>query len=172
MKAFLLLGAFVSGLALVIAAAYLGGYLAAIAIPKAYFAFFGSAHKRWALAIMDALAMALPFFLLSLAWCWLTLRRAGASLKVAAWCCLAGIVAGLTYTQVQSAITLRALEGAPNSASFLGYLWRVFPPLAVLDLLAFPVGFLAAVALLHRHLRTSLVGTRQYPRSTDPDAAQ
>jgi hypothetical protein len=148
MRNFLPLAAFISGLALVIASIYLGGFLAAIAIPKAYFTFFGPEHKRWALALMELGTMALPFFLLSFAWCWLTLRGAGASLKVTAGCCLAGIVTGLIYTEIDFALTLRALEAAPH-ASILVYWWRAFPPpWAILDQLAFPAGCVAAVALI------------------------
>jgi hypothetical protein len=151
MKNLRYLGAFVSGVALVIAAAYVGGFLAAIAIPKAYFVFFGNEHKAWALAIMDAPTMALPFFLFSLAWCWVTLRHVRSSPTVAAWCCLSGIVVALYCTEIQSALTLRALEATPNPAFFLSYLWRVVPPLwAILDLVAFPAGLIAAVALLRR----------------------
>lgn len=156
MKTLLYLGAFISGLALVIAAAYFGGFLAAIAIPKAYFTFFGREHRSWALAIMDAVTMALPFFLLSLAWCWLTLRRAGSSLNMAAVCCLAGILAGLIYTEVDLALTLHELDAAANSTSFLVYLWRAFPPpWAILDLVAFPAGFVVAVAIMRRSTPTA-----------------
>jgi hypothetical protein len=145
------IGALVSGIALVIVAMYVGGFLAAVAIPRSYFDAFGSGHRKLALAVLDSFTMALPFFLLSFAWCWFTLRAAITTLTVAAWCCIAGIVIGLAGTEVQAAMTLRTLEATPNPSSFFSYLWRVLPPIQVLlDLLAFPAGLVAAVWFVER----------------------
>jgi hypothetical protein len=144
-------GAFISGIALVTVAMYLGGFLAAITIPRSYFDAFGGGHRKLALAVLDGFAVALPFFLLSFAWCWLTLRAAVTTLKVAAWCCVAGIGIGLAVTEVQSALTLRTLEAMPNPSSFFSSLWRVLPPMRALpDLLAFPAGLIAAVWFAQR----------------------
>jgi len=121
-----------SGLALVVAGAYFSGYLAALAVPKAYFAFFGREHR-------------------TLAWCWLTLRPAASSIKEAAWFCFGGIVLGFAYEEWLSAIALRAAEDLPNPSSFFTYLWRVVPAWRALpNVLAFPVGLLAAFALVRR----------------------
>jgi hypothetical protein len=140
-----------SGLALVVAGAYFSGYLAALAVPKAYFAFFGREHRTLAWVFVDFAYVALPFFLLSLAWCWLTLRPAASSIKEAAWFCFGGIVLGFAYEEWLSAIALRAAEDLPNPSSFFTYLWRVVPAWRALpNVLAFPVGLLAAFALVRR----------------------
>jgi hypothetical protein len=145
------MGAFISGIALVTVAVYLGGFLAAIAIPRSYFNAFGSEHKKLALAILEVVAMALPYFVLSFIWCWLTLRGAVTRLKVVALCCVTGIVIGLAYTEVQSAMMLRTLESLPNPPSFLSYLWRVLAPVwALPNLFAFPAGLVAAVWFVRR----------------------
>jgi hypothetical protein len=143
-------GAFISGIALVTAAVYLGGFLAAFAVPKTYFDVFGSEHRKLAFAVLDGFTMALPFFLLSCAWCWLTLRAAVAAVTVATWCCVVGIMIGLASIEVQSAETLRTLE-ATNSSLFFPYLWRVLQSGSALpDLLAFPAGLVAAASLVPR----------------------
>ncbi|MFY7939785.1 MAG: hypothetical protein ACOVOX_02655 [Burkholderiaceae bacterium] len=45
------------------AVVYLGGWLAAIAVPAAYFARFGREHLELALALLNLFAWALPVFL-------------------------------------------------------------------------------------------------------------
>src|ERR1700733_2932672 len=127
MKHLLRIGAFVSGFALALAGAYFSGYLAALALPKAYIAFFGREHRRLAWAIVEFVHMALPFFLLSLAWCWLTLRGAASSIKQVAWFCFGGILLGLVYEEWLAAMSLRAAEGQQNASSLLPYMWRVLP---------------------------------------------
>ncbi len=144
-------GAFLSGLALILACVYVGGFLAALAIPKAYFALFGREHERLALVILDGLTTAVPFFLLSLVWCGLTLHGNASTLRVAAWCCLTGIVVGLVYVEVWSALELRAAEALSDPPSFFAYLWRVAP--AWWDfpqILAFPGGLGVATVLIRR----------------------
>jgi hypothetical protein len=154
MKYLLRIGVFVSGVALALAAGYFSGYLAALVVPKAYFAFFGREHRTLAWIIVNLVYVALPFFLLSLGWCWLTLRAATSSIKEAAWFCFGGIVLGLVYEEWMSAIALRAAEGLPNSSSFSSYLWRVLPNWRDLpNFLAFPAGLVAAFALVRRPLR-------------------
>lgn len=145
-------GAFLSGLGLVIASVYIGGYLAALPIiPKAYFAFFGHAHERLALAILGGVTKALPFFLLSIVWCWLTLRGKSSALRVAVWCCLAGMVVGLIGVQVWSALDLRSAEALVDPSSFFADLWRVTPSWwNFAPMLAFPGGLLVATILSHR----------------------
>jgi hypothetical protein len=159
------MGAFISGIALVTVAVYLGGVLAALAIPQSYFDAFGGEHKKLALAIMEFVAMSLPCFLLSFVWCWLTLRNAVTRLKMVAWCCVTGIVIGLVYIEVQSAITLRTLESMSNPPSFISYLWRILAPVwAFPDLLAFPAGLFAAVWLVRR----TRISRKGHPSITQP----
>ena len=56
----LLFLAFVAGILLYQAAVYIGGILAAIAIPKAYFAWFGRPRLELALAALNLATFALP----------------------------------------------------------------------------------------------------------------
>lgn len=151
MKHLLRIGVFISGFALALAGSYCSGYLVALALPQAYVAFFGREHRTLAWAIVEFVHMALPFFLLSLAWCWLTLRAVASSIKEVAWFCLGGIVLGLVYEEWLSAISLRAAEDAQNASSLFTYLWRVLPKWwALPNVLAFPAGLLAAFALVRR----------------------
>jgi len=149
-RRFYRVSAFISGLALVLACVYVGDYLAALAVPKAYFAFFGREHQRLALATLSCITVAVPFFLVSLAWCWLMLRGRGAAIRSAAWCCVAGMAAGLIYVLVWSGLTLRAAEALAAPPSLFAYLLRVTPPWwALPQMLALPGG-LAVAAMLSR----------------------
>src|SRR6266478_450093 len=58
--------ALASGFVLYMVVVYLVGFLAAIAIPKAYFEFFGRQHATLALTLLDAATLALPSFMRSL----------------------------------------------------------------------------------------------------------
>jgi hypothetical protein len=152
MKHLLRIGFFVSGFALTVAAGYFSGYLAALVVPKTYFVFFGYKHRTLAWVIVNFLYFALPFFLLSLGWCWLTLRAASSSIKEAAWFCFGGILLGLVYEEWLAATALRAAEGLPNPSYFITYLWHALPNWPALpNLLAFPAGLLAAFALVRRN---------------------
>ena len=56
--------AFVAGIWLYQVAVVVGGFLASIAIPKAYFAWFGRSHVELALAVFDTATFAVPIALL------------------------------------------------------------------------------------------------------------
>lgn len=59
--------AFASGIVLCNVNVYIAGYLAAIAIPREYFLFFGE-HITLALLVLDMLNFAVPIFVLSVIW--------------------------------------------------------------------------------------------------------
>lgn len=67
-KTFSAAGALISGIILCNAFVYIEGYLAAIAIPREYFSFFGKDHIRIALFILDIFTFALPYCFMGLIW--------------------------------------------------------------------------------------------------------
>ncbi len=82
-----------SGVVLYRVVIHVGGYLAAIAVPTGYFAWFG-ANKTLALTLQHALTFALPIFVLAVTWSFLSIRPVRTRHRRATLCCLAGVVAG------------------------------------------------------------------------------
>lgn len=137
--------AFFSGLFLYNVFVYLGGMLSAIQIPNGYFDFFGSQHKVLALFVLEATTFAFPCFLLSAIWSWITLRTLSPVRDVAKWC-FGGILFGWLYWQAKFIFIVLP---EPNLSSVVELLAAslVTPVWTVLNVLAVPLGFIAAVLL-------------------------
>ena len=137
--------AFVSGVVLYNVFVFFGGFLSAIAIPKAYFGFFGTEHKVLALFVLEAATFALPCFALSAIWSWATLRWLS-PVRVAATWCLIGIVIGWVYWRLR--YVALALE-VPDHYSLPSLVaMSVIPPVwAVLNVLTVPLGLGLGFAL-------------------------
>ena len=86
MTTFQRIAAFVSGFILCIVVVFIGGYLAALPIPRAYFEWFGQ-NKVLALSVAEAVVFALPVFLLAFTWSYFTIQLIrGVSQSVFKWC--------------------------------------------------------------------------------------
>ena len=139
--------AFVSGFALYNAVVLVGGFLAAVAIPQAYFAWFGQ-NKVLALVLEEAVVFALPVFLLALVWSHLTVRAFRGAWRQSTKWCFGGLafawLAWLVYGLVQL-----AENPVPNQFPFGTLLVSLLvPPLwGVLNVLAAPCGVLLGGAL-------------------------
>lgn len=131
---------FLSGVLLYSAAVYIGGYLAAIAIPQAYFDSLGI-YKTLALIIEEALFYALPIFLLAAAWGYVTIRPLKIGYRKATLWCLAGVVAGWLGWMAH-ALILFATDPEPNNFSLekLTLLMIIPPVWGVLNIAAAPSG--------------------------------
>ena len=139
--------AFVSGLALYNAIILVGGFLAAVAVPQAYFAWFGQ-NKALALVLEEAIVFALPVFLLALFWSHLTVRAfRGAWRQATKWC-----FGGLAFAWLAWLVYgLAQLAANPVSNQFqlpTLLLSLLVPPLwGILNVLAAPCGVLLGGAL-------------------------
>ncbi|PRC93177.1 hypothetical protein [Solimicrobium silvestre] len=80
--------AVISGIVLGNLIIYVSGYLAAIAIPREYFLWFGKPHITMALIIYDAIVMGLPRVIIATIWCVCTILvfRKKYLLLITAWC--------------------------------------------------------------------------------------
>jgi hypothetical protein len=154
--------ALASGFVIYMVVVYLVGFLAAIAIPKAYFEFFGRQHATLALTLLDAATLALPSFMLSLAWFWVTLRWIARPPRVAVWWCLGGIAIAWLYWQVDFVLwyqSHRTEDMFPLATMLFNTL---IPPIwGISTVLAVPAGLVIAtwmastsVQVAKRHLRT------------------
>ena len=144
---------FVSGALLLMASQWLTGFLEAVPTPQGFRQQFG-AHRTLALVCDQAIFVALPVFLIAIAWGYLTLRP----LRSVAWkglgWCLAGVVLMMIGQDVR--LLMEFLDepapaggGGMSAGSLLGIL--VFPwqmPWAILTTYAAPLGLVAAAALL------------------------
>jgi hypothetical protein len=134
--------AFVSGFALYNTVVLVGGFLAAVAIPQAYFAWFGQ-NKVLALVLAEAVVFALPVFLLALVWSHLTVRGYRGAWRQATKWCFGGLafawLAWLVYGLAQL-----AANPVPNQFPLGTLLLSLLvPPLwSVLNVLAAPCGVL------------------------------
>ena len=147
--------ALVSGLIFNPAIVYVGGFLAAITIPKAYFDLFSRSHLWLALTIEEAIIFALPCFLLTLGWTWLTLR----TLTPTRWVCLAyatGVALGWGGLMLDGAIDISKSDYAASMSTLQLAKWMLIPAVyGVLNTLSLPMGVLVGGALSRRRLHTA-----------------
>lgn len=150
MKPFPRAAAFISGVALHVAFLFVVGFLAAVHIPRAYFDGFGE-HRAIGRALEEAFVMALPTFLLALAWSFLTVRSLkGAGRTTTAWC-FAGFAAAWLASLCQTLVHLSANpvpHQYPLSTLLVSFL--VPPVWAMLNAVAAPVGILAGGSLARK----------------------
>jgi len=150
-------GAFASGVLLNQALAVCFGVLAAVTIPKGYFAWFG-AHKVVALVIEEAAVMALPAFLIAFLWGRLTVGLSGLSRREGALWCLAGLCVAWGVSEVLFMVDFQAMQvSEPLPLPKLLMLFLVPPVWAFLSMLAPPLGVLMA----------SGIGRRGHPPTAD-----
>lgn len=88
----------------------LAGRLAAIAIPHAYFAWWGSAHVAWGLALLQLVTMALPIAALVAVGTLAALRGLGGGRLMAIGVCL-GLFAGWVWESATGLLQLQAQVG-------------------------------------------------------------
>jgi hypothetical protein len=134
--------AFVSGVVLYNLVILVGGFLAAVAVPQAYFAWFGQ-NKVLALATEEAVVYALPVFVLATLWSHITVRVFPGAWRQATRWCFAGLafawLAWLAYSLAQF-VTNPVPNQFPVGTLLLSLL---VPPLwGVLNVLAAPCGVL------------------------------
>ncbi len=92
----------------------LAGWLAAIAIPQAYFAWWGPAHVAWGLALLQLVTMALPIAVLVAGGTLAALRGLGGGRLMAMGVCL-GLLAGWVWESATGLLQLQAQVG--------GHIW-------------------------------------------------
>ena len=80
-----------------VAVVYLGGILAAVAIPESYFAFFGREKGQLALALLNFASWALPVLVAVFVVAFLTLRVLRGSPRSGAWALALGMLAAFLY---------------------------------------------------------------------------
>jgi hypothetical protein len=139
--------AFVSGLALYNALVFVGGFLAALPIPRAYFAWFGQ-HTVLALLLEEAIVFALPVFFLALAWSYLTIRPFRSAWWPATKWCFGGF-AFAWFAWLAYGLASLVANPVPNQFPF-GTLLLSFliPPVwGILNTLAAPCGVLLGGSL-------------------------
>ena len=107
-----------------LAANYLGGILAAVAIPSAYFQWFGRENVNLALALMFAATWSLPVAAAVAAGVVPVLLVAGHLWRVAAAALLGGMVCTFLYWQVQFA--LQYMQSAGNGSGFMHAFFQSF----------------------------------------------
>jgi hypothetical protein len=140
--------AFISGLVLYNVFVFIGGVLEAIVIPKAYFTFFGAQHKALSLFILEAVTFAMPCFILSTIWSWLTLHWLPPVRACAKWY-LIGIVGGWLYWQLQFMVVALEVPDHPSIPALLA-MSVITPVWAILNALAVPLGLGFALLLAGR----------------------
>jgi hypothetical protein len=140
-----------SGVLLFVATEFIAGYLAAIAIPADFFAFFGKARPGFPLFIVQVTVVAIPLCLFALVWCWLTIYWSVDQPARTAALCLAGFLAGLAVLNIMFVLDFVALD-ADGKVSLRVYLQNLLWPSwwALPGLLAVPVGIGAAAWLRAR----------------------
>jgi hypothetical protein len=135
---------------------YLVGFLAAIAIPKAYFELFGRQHVTLALTLLDAATLALPSFMLSLAWFWVTLRWITRPPRIAVWWCAGGIAIAWLYWQVDFVLWYQShrTEDMLSLATML-FNTLVSPVWGIATVLAVPAGLAMAAWIASTSVRVT-----------------
>jgi hypothetical protein len=128
-----------------------GGVLAAIGIPRAYFAFFGRQHQELALAVLQFVSFALPVALIVAGGTLAIQRLLGRNPKAVLSAVLAGLVLCCVYWMADGVLTPHAgLAGEPFEPSTL-LMHRLTPPWwAVSGLLAPWLGFALGAWLVLR----------------------
>ena len=146
--------ALASGFVLYMVVVYLVGFLAAIAIPKAYFQFFGRQHATLALTLLDAATLALPSFMLSLAWFWVTLRWIARPPRVAVFWCLGGIALAWLYWQIDFVLWYQSHRTQDMSALATMLFNTLAPPVwGIPNVLAVPAGLVIAAWMASTSVR-------------------
>ena len=146
--------AFLSGFLLFAALTYVSGYLAAVVIPRSYFEYFGRQHLTLALVIEEAIVIALPLFLLSVAWAYLSLRPMRVQRSKAMLSCLAGLLvaqAAFDIYLLRAFIEMPVPDGGQKVPVLTFVFETIFPwsqPWAYLNVLAAPAGIVVASLLL------------------------
>lgn len=150
MKRIALITVLISGALLYSLAVYVGGYLAAIAIPSAYFDFFG-ANKVLALVVEEAFVYALPIFVLAAVWGYVSIRPLRATHRKATLWCLVGVAAAWLGWTLQT-LAYFASNPSPNQFPLEALALQVLvPPVwALLNLAAVPCGVMFAGWLVGR----------------------
>jgi hypothetical protein len=133
MSAFRVVLALVAGALLYhVAVVYLGGVLAAIGIPKSYFAFFGREWAELAHAVLNLVSWALPVLVAVALGALLFLRVLRGSLRSCAWALSLGMLACFLYWHASFASSMASEPGSTLSfgqafTSTLLPVWWVAP---------------------------------------------
>jgi len=149
------IGLVVSGFLLFRVLEFVAGYLAAMAIPRAYFQFFAP-YTAVSLFLLWTVLFALPYFLLSFPWCAGTLRWYRNSLQQAAAWCFAGMTLAWSLSLVNTMLFL--LDGTGPDGTWLQSIVvsMLLPPwYAALSAWAPWLGLAAAVFMLGRSGRST-----------------
>ena len=144
-----------SGVLLFVATQFITGYLAAIAIPGDFFAFFGRERTGLALFIVHFTVLAIPLCLVALIWSWLTFHWSGEQIARTAALCLAGWLTGLAVPNTVTVLDFVALDAdgkVPLEMFVRNLLWPFWWVLPIL--LAVPTG-IGVAAWLYAHRRGS-----------------
>ena len=133
-----------------VAVVFLGGILAAVAIPKEYFALFDRKHVSLALALMFSITWALPVAAVVASGVFLSLRAIGTRVLPSAVFVFVGMAGCFLYWQFASASFL--VESSGPGFSLLQGLALSFtvPWFSIPNLLAPWLGFAAGVWLMAR----------------------
>jgi hypothetical protein len=130
-----------------VAVVYLGGVLAAIGIPRAYFAFFGRERTELALALLNLVVWALPVFVAVFLGALVALRVLHGTLRSSAWALALGMLGAFVYWQV-SLVVLVPSESSSMLSFGQAFISTLFSPWWVAPNLVAPwVGLALAVLL-------------------------
>ena len=143
MKKLLTVAAVLSGYIFFEVLQYIVGYLAALAISREYFLWFGKQHSMLALAIEEGFIIALPMFILSIAWSIFTNIIFGKNHLLISTACLIGFFLHWIVTIFNTDI------------NFMLVLSSMFQPYNILKTVAVPIGILCAGFVLPRFSRTN-----------------
>lgn len=143
MKKLLAVAAVLSGYILFEVLEYIVGYLAALAIPREYFLWFGKQHVVLALTIEEAFIIALPMFLLSIIWSIFTNLIFGKNYLLISAACLIGYLLNWSVTIFNTDI------------NFMLVLSTMFQPYYILTTIAVPIGILCAGFVLRKFNRAN-----------------
>jgi len=139
--------AFLAGVWLYQAAVNVGGVLAAIAIPKSYFDWFGREHNATALALLHFVGFALPVAVLVAGGTLAAVRLIGAKPSSVLWFVFLGQLACYAFWVAATLVHVWAIGGDP--ASFL--IQMLLPPWWALPAAIAPwAGFAFAVWVAQR----------------------
>jgi len=143
MKKLLAVAAVLSGYIFFEVLQYIVGHLAALAIPREYFLWFGKQHSMLALAIEEGVIIALPMFILSAIWSIFTNLIFGKNHLLISTACLIGYFFHWIVTIFNTHI------------NFMLVLSSMFQPYYILTTVAVPIGILCAGFVLPKFSRTN-----------------